>query len=104
MKILDKIGLALFSTLMLIIAVITCFLIFGWIDFNWACQMIQNAIQSQTISNILLGMNLVFILLAIKCIFFESKEKWNITRKFRWKTFNYKRYFGKFSKECCFRF
>lgn len=75
MKILDKIGLALFSTLILIISVITCFLIFGWIDFDWACQMIQNAIQSQTISNILLGMNLVFILLAIKCIFFESKEK-----------------------------
>ena len=75
MKILDKIGLALFSTLMLIIAIITCFLIFGWIDFDWVCQMIQNAIQSQTISNILLGMNLVFILLAIKCIFFESRYK-----------------------------
>ncbi|MBR1802824.1 MAG: alkaline shock response membrane anchor protein AmaP [Clostridia bacterium] len=75
MKFLDKIGLSLFSTLMLIIAIITCSIIFGWINTEWVYQIMNQVIENQTISNILLGMNLVFILLAIKCIFFESKDK-----------------------------
>ena len=60
MKILDRIGLALFSSLMLIISIIVCLMIFGWLSVS---------------SNIMLGLSIAFILLAIKCIFFDSSSK-----------------------------
>lgn len=75
MKILDKIGLALFSTLILFTAVIICFMIFGWVDIDWVYGIVDAIIHDQVASNILLGLNVVFILLAIKCIFFESGSK-----------------------------
>ena len=75
MKLLDKIGLALFSTLILIIAIISCLMIFGWIDVDWTFGIIDAAIHDQVSSNILLVLNVIFILLAIKCIFFESSSK-----------------------------
>ncbi len=75
MKLLDKIGLALFSTLILIISIIGCLMIFGWVDSNWMFSIIEAATNHQVSSNILLVLNIVFILLAIKCIFFESSSK-----------------------------
>ena len=72
MKILDKIGLALFSTLILIISIITCLLIFGWLDIDWLYNIVDTAIRNQVISNILLVLSIIFILLSVKCIFFES--------------------------------
>ena len=75
MKIFDKIGLALFSTLILIMAIIACLMIFGWIDIDWVFGIIDAAIHDQVSSNILLVLNVIFILLAIKCIFFESVSK-----------------------------
>ena len=75
MKILDKIGLALFSTLILILSIITCLLIFGWLDIELVHQITEAAIQEPVTSNILLGLSIIFILLAIKCIFFDSNTK-----------------------------
>lgn len=75
MKILDKIGLALFSTLILLISIIMCLMIFGWVDSNWIFEIIETAINSQVSSNILLTLSIMFILLAIKCIFFDSSSK-----------------------------
>lgn len=75
MKIFDKIGLALFSTLILIMAIVACLMIFGWIDIDWVFGIIDAAIHDQVSSNILLVLNVIFILLAIKCIFFESVSK-----------------------------
>lgn len=81
MKILDRIGLALFSTLMLIISIITCLMIFGWVDINWVSDLCNSAIHNQVTSNILLGLSVAFILLAIKCIFFESGAKQDMDYK-----------------------
>lgn len=75
MKILDKIGLALFSTLILITAVVTCLMIFGWVDVDWVYGIVDAAIHNQVSSNILLVLSIIFILLAVKCIFFESSSK-----------------------------
>ena len=75
MKILDKIGLALFSTLILILSIILCLMIFGWLDVEFVHEIVTRAIQDQICSNILLGLSVIFILLAIKCIFFESGSK-----------------------------
>ena len=75
MKILDRIGLALFSSLMLIISIIVCLMIFGWLSVDLAHQFVVMAINDSVSSNIMLGLSIAFILLAIKCIFFDSSSK-----------------------------
>lgn len=81
MKLLDKIGLALFSTLILLIAVITCLMIFGWVNVDWAFGIVDATIHNQVASNVILVLNILFILLAIKCIFFESSSKQDMDYK-----------------------
>ena len=75
MKILDRIGLALFSSLMLIISIIVCLMIFGWLSVDLVHQFVVMAINDSVSSNIMLGLSIAFILLAIKCIFFDSASK-----------------------------
>ena len=74
MKFLDKIGLALFSTLILILSIITCFLVFGWVSVDLVHECVTNIINNEVWSNVILALSVVFILLAIKCIFFESSS------------------------------
>lgn len=98
MKILDRIGLALFSSLILILSIITCLVIFGWLNVELVHSIIVNILQDEVVSNIILALSVMFILLAIKCIFLiqlQSKKwiiKWYIVRKFRRKIINHKRY------------
>lgn len=75
MKILDRIGLVLFSSLMLIISIIVCLMIFGWLSVDLVHELVVMAINDSVSSNIMLGLSIVFILLAIKCIFFDSSSK-----------------------------
>lgn len=75
MKILERTTLVLFSTLMLIMAVIYCLLTFGWLEIDLIKEFIVNTIEDPTSSKIMLGLNIVFILLAIRCIFFDSSAK-----------------------------
>ena len=75
MKILDRIGLALFSSLMLIISIIVCLMIFGWLSVDLVHQLVVMTINDSVSSNIMLGLSIAFILLAIKCIFFDSSSK-----------------------------
>ena len=71
MKILDRIGLALFSTIILILSIITCLIIFGWLNIELTHDVIVSALQNEVTSNIILAVSVLFILLAIKCIFFD---------------------------------
>ena len=75
MKILDRIGLAIFSSLMLIISIIVCLMIFGWLSVDLVHELVVMAINDSVSSNIMLGLSIAFILLAIKCIFFDSSSK-----------------------------
>ena len=75
MKILDRIGRALCSSLMLIISIIVCLMIFGWLSVDLVHQFVVMAINDSVSSNIMLGLSIAFILLAIKCIFFDSSSK-----------------------------
>lgn len=75
MKIIEKTSLVLFSILILIISVIFSLLIFGWLDIKIFEDAIIGIMQNSVSSNIILGLNTVFILLAIKCIFFSSNTK-----------------------------
>ena len=78
MKIIEKITLILYSNIMLIISVIACLLIFRWIDIDIVQSLIRTLIISETSSKIILGVSIVFILLSIRCIFFDPASKQDI--------------------------
>ena len=74
MKIIEKISLIIFANLILILSLITCLLIFGWLSTDFVFSMIETALNDTIASNIILGVAIVFILLAVKCIFFDSSS------------------------------
>ena len=75
MKTLERIALALFSSLILILSVVLCLAIFGWLDTDLLGNVFNIAVTDSITSKILLGLAILFILLAIKCIFFDSSSK-----------------------------
>lgn len=75
MRILDKVALALFSCIVLIVSVLLCFVIFGWLKLDVMVLYIKNILSNPIGANITLGVLTVFILLAIKGIFFSSDSK-----------------------------
>lgn len=75
MKTIEKISLVLFSSLMLIISVVLCLAIFGWVDLELLENIIRVAVTDDITSKVLLGLSIIFILLAIRCIFFDSSSK-----------------------------
>ena len=81
MKILEKITLIIYSNIMLILSIILCLLLFGWLDIRLVGDMVQKVIMGDTSSKILLGCSIVSILLSIKCIFFDSTSKEQIKER-----------------------
>lgn len=75
MKFLEKIALVIYSNIILILSIVLCLLIFGWLDMNLIGNIIYKVIVGDVSSKILLGISVVFILLSIKCIFFDSTAK-----------------------------
>ncbi len=75
MKFIEKATLIIYSTIMLVISIILCLLIFGWIDMQLVGNILENIITGVTSGKVLLGISVVFILLSIKCIFFDSSSK-----------------------------
>lgn len=75
MKFIEKISLVLFSTLILIMSVICCLFVFGWLEPNFIVEIFNSILQDSVSSNILLSLSVLFILLAVRCIFFDSNKK-----------------------------
>lgn len=75
MKTLDKIALVLFSSIILILAVLSSFIIFGWIRLEVVTIYVEDLLNDQTACNIALAVLAVLILLAIKGIFFTTDSK-----------------------------
>ena len=77
MKFLERFALVVYSYIMLLIAVILGLLIFNWIDFETVGNMINALLTGAVTSKVTLAICVIFILLSIKCIFFDesSKEK-----------------------------
>ena len=75
MKILEKLTLILYANIILIISILLCVLVFGWLDINQVGYYIQQIIVGETSSKIVLGVCAVFILLSIRCIFFDKSSK-----------------------------
>ncbi len=81
MKILEKITLIIYANIMLILSVILCLLVFGWLDISLVGDILTKIIVGDTSSKILLGLSLIFILLSIKCIFFDATSKEQIKER-----------------------
>ena len=75
MKFLERFTLITYSLVMLILAVIVSLLIFNWMDFGTVTDMIYALITGSISSKITLGVCVVFILLSIKCMFFDENSK-----------------------------
>ena len=75
MKILEKVTLIIYSYVMLILAILACLLVFGWLDTEIIGEIVNGALASNIWSKVILGVSVVFILLSIKCIFFSSSSK-----------------------------
>ena len=75
MKILDKIGLVVFSTIILLVGVVAILTIIGWMELELIIGAIEFVITGEIASKITLGVSIVLILLAIKCIFLNSDTK-----------------------------
>lgn len=73
MKFLEKFALVIYSYLILLASVVLCLLVFNWLDFNVVTEMVKYAITGDIASKITLGVSCVFIILSIKCIFFDSE-------------------------------
>lgn len=75
MKFLERFALITYSLIILILSVILCLLVFNWIDFGTVTEMVNALITGSLSSKITLGVCVVFILLSIKCMFFDETSK-----------------------------
>ena len=71
MKILDRTGLAIFSTIVLIISIVMCMIIFDWVSINTVTGIVSKTKKYRVDSKIVLGISIAIIKKAIKCIFFS---------------------------------
>ena len=74
MKFLERFTLIIYSFVVLLLSVILSLLIFNWIDFEIVTEMVKALITGDLSSKITLGISIVFILLSIKCMFFDEKS------------------------------
>lgn len=75
MKIIEKIALILFSYIALFLGIILCLFAFGWLDINFAHSLFVTMIEDPRISKIIVLTSIIAILIAIRCIFFDSTGK-----------------------------
>lgn len=75
MKVLDKIGLVVFSTIVLIISLVFLLAVAEWLELKLVLKAIVFILTGKIASKITFGVTIVLVLLAIKCIFFNSDSK-----------------------------
>ena len=75
MKFLERFTLIVYSFIILVLSVILSLLIFNWIDFDVVMEMLKALITGDVSSKITLGVSVIFILLSIKCMFFDERSK-----------------------------
>ena len=75
MKFIEKVSLAIFSTVILVLSLLLCLVLFNWLEPSYVYYMLQQLINTPLYTNIALVISIVLMLLAIKCIFFPSYGK-----------------------------
>ena len=81
MKVVEKITLVIYSNIILILSIIACLLVFRWLDINVVESLMAALLLGETSSKIILGVSIVFILLSIRCIFFDPTSKQELKDK-----------------------
>lgn len=75
MKIFEKITLVIFSMIILAISLISCLLVFNWLNLSIINNIVLDVVAGDTSSKVLLITSIILILLCIKNIFFLSSDK-----------------------------
>ena len=75
MKFLERFALIVYSYIIILLSVVLSLLVFNWIDFDVVTDMMHALVTGDISSKITLGVSVIFILLSIKCIFFDEKSK-----------------------------
>lgn len=75
MKLLEKFVLIIYSLFILVISSICCLLIFRVINVENITNWIEFLLNDASLSIIVLGLAIVFILLSIKCLFFRNRKQ-----------------------------
>ncbi len=75
MKIFDKIILIIFSYIILILAIVLILMTTGVVEIDTINEGIKTLIEGQTSSRVILSISILFVLIAIKCIFFDKTSK-----------------------------
>lgn len=75
MRILDKIGLVVFSTLVLLGSLLVVMAIGGWLDLNLIIEAVEYGITDNVAQKVIFGLSVVLTILAVKCIFFNADSK-----------------------------
>ena len=75
MKFLERLALIIYSYIIILLSVVLCLLVFNWIDIKTINQITETLVTGEISAKIVLGLSVVFILLSIKCIFFDEKSK-----------------------------
>lgn len=75
MKFLERLSLAIFSIIILVLSVIMSLMAFGWIEVSTIAYGLVWLLSVPSAVNTALVIAVILILLSIKCLFFSSREK-----------------------------
>ncbi len=75
MKFLERLALVIYSYIVILLSVVLCLLVFNWIDIESLNRIVETVVTGDISSKVVLGLSVVFILLSIKCIFFDERSK-----------------------------
>lgn len=75
MKFLERFALVIYSYIIILLSVVLSLLVFNWIDFDVVTDMAHALVTGAVSSKITLVVSVIFILLSIKCIFFDERSK-----------------------------
>ena len=75
MKLLHETALIIFSIVMLIFAIITSALIFGWLDMSFVENAINTVLANEGLKTVVLIVNIIVILLSLICIFCDNSKE-----------------------------
>lgn len=75
MKFLDKLGLVLFSIIIMVLSVIVCVVLLGWLELDIVIDFLKYVVSNEMPTRIAIIVSALLGLYAIKCIFFNSFSK-----------------------------
>ncbi len=75
MKFLEKIALIIFSIIILVLAVVSCLVVFQVVEIADVTGFIAGYLENEIVSRTVVVVSIICILLAIKSLFFPAKSK-----------------------------